>query len=352
LFLGIQKALIEGNLVDLEYLQAHTEGYRETIELAKATPWETIAKTCGISREELEIAANIIGQSSKVVFAWAMGATQHDNGVDNIYSIANTALMTGNAGKMGAGTMPIRGHSNVQGFGSMGVTIHPNKQLQEALERLLKRPLSQVKGFDTRALIEAAAAGKVSTLLCLGGNLYAANPDSNQAKRALSQIDTIIYLATKPNLGHFHGLGKTNTIIVPVYARFENPHKTTTESGNNFVRLNDEGTSHLRNEDLISEVEFITRLARSILGEYPINWSELQDTQCVRQLIAQTVPNYSKISEIDATKQEFTIDDRIFTQPKFNTPQVKRECLQRLYPNSPYPPPPILASIARSPVWF
>jgi molybdopterin-dependent oxidoreductase alpha subunit len=322
-FLGIQKALIEGDSIDLDYLQNHTEGYRETIELAKATPWEKIAANCGISPEELEIAANIIRKSEKVVFAWAMGATQHDNGVDNIYSIANTALMTGNAGKIGAGTMPIRGHSNVQGFGSMGVTIHPNKQFQEALERLLKRPLSPIKGYDTRTLIEAAEARKVSTLLCLGGNLYAANPDSTQAKRALSQIDTIIYLATKPNLGHFHGLGKTNTIIVPVYARFENPHQTTTESGNNFVRLNDRGSSHLRDGDLISEVEFITRLARSILGEYPVNWSKLQDTQCVRQLIAQTVPSYSKIGEIDATKQEFTIDDRIFTQPKFNTPTGK-----------------------------
>jgi molybdopterin-dependent oxidoreductase alpha subunit len=326
-FLGIQKALIDKELINLEYLETHTEGYQEVIDRAKETSWEIITETCGISREELEIAANIVGNSSKVVFAWAMGATQHDNGVDNIYSIANTALLTGNAGKAGAGTMPIRGHSNVQGFGSMGVTIHLKKELQEALERLLGRSLSAVKGYDTRALIEAADAGKVSTLLCLGGNLYAANPDSTQAKRALSQIDTIIYLATKPNLGHFHGLAKTNTIVIPVFARFENPHKTTTESGNNFVRLNDEGTSHLKDGDLISEVEFITQLAHLICGDRLINWSKLQDTEYVRQLIAQTVPGYSEIGKIDENKQEFTIDDRIFNEPKFNTPTGKARML-------------------------
>ncbi len=322
-FLGIQKALIDRELINLEYLKAHTEGYQEAIDRANETSWKLITETCGISREELEIAANIIGNTSKVVFAWAMGATQHDNGVDNIYSIANTALLTGNAGKAGAGTMPIRGHSNVQGFGSMGVTIHLKKELQEALEKLLGRSLSAVKGYDTRALIEAADAGKVSTLLCLGGNLYAANPDSTQAKRALSQIETIIYLATKPNLGHFHGLAKTNTIIIPVFARFENPHKTTTESGNNFVRLNDEGTSHLKDGDLISEVEFITQLAHLICGDRPINWSKLQDTEYVRQLIAQTIPGYSEIGKIDDNKREFTIAKRIFNEPKFNTPTGK-----------------------------
>ena len=151
----------------------------------------------------------MIGSIDKVVFAWAMGVTQHVNGVDNIHSIANTALLTGNAGKVGAGLMPIRGHSNVQGFGSMGVTVNLKEQIKQALERLLDRPLSQTRGYHTRSLIDAADAGKVSTLLCLGGNLYAANPDLIQAKRALGKIDTIVYIATKPNLGHFHGLASS-----------------------------------------------------------------------------------------------------------------------------------------------
>lgn len=323
LFVGIQKSLIEQGLVQFDYLQVHTEGWEAVVEQARLTDWETITKTCGVSQAEIEATATMIGTSKRVVFGWAMGITQQENGVDNVFSIANTALITGNVGKEGSGVMPVRGHSNVQGFGSMGVTVKLKKEIQEALEKLLGRSLSRVQGYETRSLIEAADAGKVDTLIGLGGNLYAANPDSTQAKRALGKIETIIYLATKPNLGHFHGLAKQNTIIIPVLNRFENPYKTTVESGNNFVRLNDEGQTHLKNADLIPEVEFLTELAHRIHGEYPVNWCQLQDTRYVRQLIAQTIPGFEKMATIDDTQEEFTISGRIFTEPKFPTPSGK-----------------------------
>ena len=119
LFVGIQKSAIEQNLVKFDFLQNYSENWQSIVQQAQITSWETITSTCGISQAEITIAAQIIGTSSAVVFAWAMGVTQQENGVDNIFSIANTALLTGNVGKPGAGTMPIRGHSNVQGFGSM-----------------------------------------------------------------------------------------------------------------------------------------------------------------------------------------------------------------------------------------
>ncbi|MBD1933026.1 MULTISPECIES: FdhF/YdeP family oxidoreductase [Cyanophyceae] len=323
LFIGIQKALIERNLIQIDYLCAHAEGWEPVIDYAGSISWEAIAQTCGVSQQEIEVAAEIIAFSKGVVFAWAMGATQQENGVDNIYAIANTALLTGNAGKEGGGTMPIRGHSNVQGFGSMGVTVQLKKEIQEALEKLLGRSLNRNPGYRARDLIDAADAGKVDTLICLGGNLYAANPDLNQAKRALGNIETIIYLATKPNLGHFHGLAQKNTIIIPVFNRFENPHQTTTESGNNFVRLNDVGKTHLKDVALISEVEFLTQLAHRILGSDPVDWRKLQDTKYVRQLIAKTIPGFEQMATIDETQEEFTIAGRIFNEPKFATPSGK-----------------------------
>ncbi|ELS33743.1 MULTISPECIES: FdhF/YdeP family oxidoreductase [Pseudanabaena] len=325
-FLGIQKVLLENNWIDYDFLRQYTEEWEEVIAQVQSLAWEDIIRTCGVSREELEIAAEMIGTSQRVVFAWAMGITQHSNAVDNIFSITNTALLTGNVGKEGAGTMPIRGHSNVQGFGSMGVTIRLKEEIMQALEKLLQRSLSRKMGYDTRALIEASDRSEIDTLLCLGGNIYAANPNLTQAKCALGKIETIIYISTKPNLGHFHGLAQKDTLILPVFARFENPHKTTTESGNNFVRLNDEGASHLSQKEgteLISEVELLAELADRLHGNDVINWRSLQDPQYVRQLIAQTIPNYEKIGEIDATNQEFTIPDRIFHTPKFPTPSGK-----------------------------
>ena len=325
LFVGIQKSLIERGLIKQDFLDAYTENSAKIIEQSQGTSWDTIIETCGVSQDEIETAATLISQAKGVVFAWAMGITQQINGVESIFSIANTALMTGNVGKLGAGLMPIRGHSNVQGFGSMGVTNQLRQEIQTALETLLGRSLNRVPGYDARSLIEAADRGKVDTLLCLGGNLYAANPDLTQAKRALGNIETIIYLSTKPNLGHFHGLAAKNTLILPVYTRFENPHKTTVESGNNFVRLNDAGKTHLTEGNLVSEVDFITELAHRLLGETPIHWRKLQDTRYVRQLIAKTIPGYEKIGEIDETQQEFTISGRIFTEPKFPTPSGKAQ---------------------------
>jgi molybdopterin-dependent oxidoreductase alpha subunit len=330
LFVGIQKALIDRNLIDLPYLQAHTDHWQDVIDQANQSDWSTITSTCGVSQAEIEMAAEIIGAAQAAIFAWAMGATQHVNGVDNVLSIANTALLTGNAGKLGAGTMPIRGHSNVQGFGSMGVNVKLKKEIQTALEKLLQKPLSPTPGYDTRALIDAADAGNIDTLICLGGNLYAANPDLQQAQRALGKIQTVIYIATKPNLGHFHGLAAENTLILPVFARFENPHTTTVESGHSYVRFNDPGKTHLGDADLISEVELLAELADRLHHSAPVQWRKLQDPIYIRELIAQTIPGYEQLAEAQSsqkhdTQQEFTIPGRIFTTPQFATPNGKAQ---------------------------
>ena len=339
LFIGIQKSLVERDLIDRDFLATYTEGWEAVVEQAQNADWETITKTCGIPQVDIAAAATIISQSERTVFAWAMGITHQANGTDNVSGIANTALLTGNVGKMGAGVMPIRGHSNVQGFGSMGVKNDIKPKLREALEKLVGHPLNREAGYHSRALIEAADAGKVDTLFCLGGNLYAANPDLAQAKRAIGKIDIVVYVATKPNLGHFNGLGKRNTLILPVLNRLENPHKTTVESGNNFVRLNDEGASHLERVDLLPEVHLLTELAHRLHGASPIDWRKLQDTRYVRELIAKTISGYEKIGQIDETQEEFTISGRIFTTPKFETDSGKAKMQPTPMPDLSLPTP-------------
>jgi molybdopterin-dependent oxidoreductase alpha subunit len=324
-FLGIQKALLESDAIAWEFVKAHSDGWPELIAQIEGTSWEAITTSCGLSREELEHTASRLAACRSVVFAWAMGITHHANGTSNVQAIANTAVLTGNVARPGAGTMPIRGHSNVQGFGSMGVTVRLREPMQRALEQLLGKPLSRVQGYDTRALIEAAERGTVDTLLCLGGNLYGANPDSGQAGRALEKIDTIVYLATKPNTGHFHGLAARQTLLLPVFNRFETPHRTTVESGNNWVRLNEPGTTHLGSGQLTSEVEFLAELAHRLHGDTPIDWRRLQDPVYVRELIAGTVPGYEAIADIDVSKQEFEVAGRVFHEPRFATPSGRAQ---------------------------
>jgi len=318
-FLGIQKALLEHGGIAWDLVKDRSEGWEVLIAQIEATGWQAISDCCGLSREELEAAAAVIQASRGVVFAWAMGITHHANGTDNVQAIANTAVLSGHVGRPGAGTMPIRGHSNVQGFGSMGVTVHLCSALRQALEVLLGQPISPRQGYDTRALIEAAEAGAVDTLFCLGGNLFGANPDSAQAARAIGRIDTVIYLATKPNTGHFHGLGAQQTLLLPVFNRFETPHRTTVESGNNWVRLNEPGRTHLRGGQLRSEVELLAELAHRLLGDSPIAWRRLHDSAYVRELIARTVPGYGPLAGIDQSHREFEVQGRVLHEPHFAT---------------------------------
>ena len=324
-FLGIQKALLEADRLPMDFVRAHAEGWEPLLAQLRDLSWEAICACCGLSREEMELTAERIAAAPAVVFAWAMGITHHSNGCDNVQAIANTAVLTGNVGRAGAGTMPIRGPSNVQGFGSMGVSTSLREPMQRALEELLGRPLSPVPGYDTRNLIEAAEAGRVDTLLCLGGNLYGANPDATQAGQALGRIDTIVYLATKPNTGHFQGLAARQTLLLPVFNRFETPHRTTVESGNNWVRLNEPGRTHLAGADLVSEVVFLGELAHRLHGEAAIDWRRLQDAAYVRQLIARTVPGYGPLAAIDATGEEFSVRGRLFEEPCFRTPSGRAQ---------------------------
>jgi molybdopterin-dependent oxidoreductase alpha subunit len=345
-FLGIQKALLERGAIAHDLVKAHADGWQELITQITTTSWEAITACCGLSREELEHTAARLAACRAVVFAWAMGITHHANGTTNVQAIANTAVLSGNVGRPGAGTMPIRGHSNVQGFGSMGVTVHLREPMRLALEQLLGRPLSRTPGYDTRALIEAAERGEVDTLLCLGGNLFGANPHSAQACRALGRIDTIAYLATKPNTGHFHGLAARQTLLLPVFNRFETPHRTTVESGNNWVRLNEPGTTHLRSAQLTSEVEFLAELAHRLHGSDPIDWRRLQDPVYVRELIARTVPGYEAIAGIDASRREFEVAGRVFHEPRFPTASGRAQLAVTPLPDLSLPGPEHFGGLA------
>ncbi|ABI46698.1 oxidoreductase alpha (molybdopterin) subunit [Synechococcus sp. CC9311] len=336
-FLGLQKAWLESGAIAWEFVKSHSDGWEALQEQLIGSSWESITQCCGLSREELEYTAARLATCRAVVFAWAMGITHHSNGTTNVQAIANSAVLSGNVGRPGAGTMPIRGHSNVQGFGSMGVSVRLRKPMRLALEALLQRPLSRTPGFHARDLIEAADRGEVDALLCLGGNLFGANPDSTQARRALGRIDTIAYLATKPNQGHFHGLGARQTLLLPVFNRFETPHRTTVESGNNWVRLNEPGTTHLKRANLTSEVGFLAELAHRLFGDEPIHWKRLQDPIYVRELIAKTVPGYEGMAGIDASNREFEVSGRVFSVPRFSTQNGRAQLTPTPLPELSFP---------------
>ena len=321
LFKGIAKGLfqietINSGTIDLDYISNHTNNFEVFRESIHATTWESIEKVSGITRATIENIASKYAQAKNVVFAWAMGLTHHAHGVDNIQEVVNLALLRGMVGKKHAGLLPLRGHSNVQGIGSVGFTPKLKQVIFDNLEKQLNVSLPTNKGLDTLSCMEFAHQGNFNFAWCLGGNLFGSNPDSSFSEEALSRIDFILYMNTTLNQGHFRGRGKA-TIVLPVLARDEEPQKTTQESMFNYIRLSDGGKG--RHFGPRSEGHIISDIAARVLKESPIKWKEFQPNTNIRDLIGKIVPGFEKIGMIDQTKEEFHITGRILHSPEFPT---------------------------------
>ncbi|MGH7193648.1 MAG: FdhF/YdeP family oxidoreductase, partial [Candidatus Saccharimonadales bacterium] len=317
LLAGVAKRIDEMRATDEQYLNHHCEGWPEYAGWLRKLVWDDISRLSGVPREQIEAIAGSYAQARHAVFSWTMGVTQHAHGVQNVQAIANLALLRGMVGRPHCGLLPIRGHSNVQGIGSVGVSPKLKQAIFERMESYFQLTLPTQPGLDTLACLEAAEAGRLRAGVCLGGNLYGASPDATFSARALAKLDLLVYLNTTLNTGHAHGLA-AETILLPVLARDEEPQPTTQESMFNFVRLSDGGPA--RHTGPRAEVAVIAELAERLLdGKTPIDWRQLRDTARLRRAIAAVVPGFEKIGDIDRTKQEFAIAGRVLHQPRFPT---------------------------------
>lgn len=317
---GIAKVLVEESEVDECYIQSFTKDYSTLEAYVRGLNWSEIESGSGLERQQIQDVARLYAHSKRTIFAWSMGITHHQHGTENVHWIVNVALLRGMIGKEGAGVMPIRGHSNVQGMGTIGVSPAMKQAAIERIEALgLKVPA--FKGHDTLAAVEASFRGEMDFALCLGGNIYGASPDAAFSHQALAELKTIAYLSTTLNTGHVHGRGKT-TVIFPVRARDEESQSTTQESMFNYVRLSDGGPK--RYEGPRSEVEVLTEFAKRTLPKRgPLDWEELSSHDAIRGLIAKLVPGMEQVEEIGRTKSEFHIPERVLHQPKFKTSSGK-----------------------------
>ena len=317
---GIAKGVIEFDKIDIQFINDFTNGHQEYLSDINNTSWEEITGSSGITKENIERISEIYGNSKNTIFSWAMGITHHEHGVENVESIVNLALLRGMVGKRYAGLLPLRGHSNVQGIGSVGVTPRLKKRIFENIESKFGIKLPAEPGMDTMSCLNASHKGKIDLAFILGGNLYGASPDSRFAEKALGQIPFKVFLNTTLNHGHFYG-SEGEVIILPVAARDEERQKTTQESMFNFVRLSDGGIVRLSN--VKSEVEIISTIAKNVIKNSKIEFGKLNDHQRLREFISMTVPGFEKLDEIEKTGQEFQISNRTFHKPFFNTPDKK-----------------------------
>ncbi|MGF7136215.1 molybdopterin-dependent oxidoreductase alpha subunit [Paraburkholderia sp. EB58] len=299
---GIMKALLamdaeqDNTVLDHAFIAQHTQGFEAFAADLEATTWDDIETASGLSREDLEEVAIAYAKSNATIVTYGMGITQHNKGTANVRLIADLLLLRGNIGKPGAGICPLRGHSNVQGNRTVGITEKPSGTFLKRIEEVFGFKPPEAHGHDSVQALQAMIAGTSKALICLGGNFAVALPDSEQAFAAVSKLDLSVHLGTKLNRSHL--LVAKETYVLPVLGRTEldlqasGRQSITVEDSMSMVHASS-GKLKPASEYLLSEPAIIARLAMATLPASKVAWKELiADYDRIRDLIEQTVAGF------------------------------------------------------------
>ncbi len=286
-----------GSVFDHAFIAEQTTGYEALMaEVAQYDADELIAY-CGLKRAEVQDVVDLIKHRQKLIFCWAMGITQHKNAVHTIYDLVNILLLKGSIGKPGAGTCPVRGHSNVQGDRTMGIWDKPKAEMLDKIEAVFGFDPPRTHGFDVVESLRAMHEGKARVFFALGGNFLSATPDTNYSAQAMRNCDLTVHVSTKLNRSHFvHG---KEALILPCLSRSDKDHHDGIEQivsteGTTGVVQSSKGVLNPVSKDLLSEVQIICRLAKATLNpELNIDWTAYEKNyDAIRDAIEQVVPGF------------------------------------------------------------
>jgi molybdopterin-dependent oxidoreductase alpha subunit len=287
--------LVEWDALDHDFITRHTHGFEAWRDHVRDVDWATVEASTGLSRSQVTELATLLRDSDATVFCWAMGLTQHRNGVATIKEITNLALAQGNLGKPGAGLFPVRGHSNVQGDRTMGIWERPPQHFLDALQEEFGFDPPREHGVDVVDSIRGMRDGSVTVFIGLGGNFVQATPDTHVTSEALRRTRLTVQVSTKLNRSHLV-CGET-ALILPTLGRTE---KDLQASGAQTVTVEDSvcavhasrGPLHPASPHLRSEVAIVTGLAEATLGDrHGIDWPAMRDDyRVIREHISRVVP--------------------------------------------------------------
>ena len=335
---GLLKVVIAEGAIDRGFIERHTNGFEAIVASLEAESLDDLAANAGVERATIETIGRLYAGSRNAIFMWAMGITHHEHGTDNVAAITNLALARGMVGRPHAGLLPIRGHSNVQGIGSMGFAPELKTGFLEAMRTMYGLVAPEWTGMDSIGSVHAAHRGEVDVALLMGGNFYAANPDLGYAGRALSNIGLTVHINTKLNQGHVcvrPSRDGGESIILPTVVRDEELEATTQESMFSFVRLS-EGRMKPPPGEMRSEVEIICSIgARLLPSGGPIDFGALRDHDAIRRVMADVVPGYRDVGTLGESKAEFHVDGRVRHTPTFATADGRARFLDIATPEDP-----------------
>ncbi|MDB5519509.1 MAG: Oxidoreductase alpha (molybdopterin) subunit, partial [Tardiphaga sp.] len=303
--MGIAKALLDLDeraqkagrdpVLDHGFIREHTHGFEEFASAAKATQWDQIERRSGLTRGAIEAAAEVYSQAKSVIFIYGMGLTQHKKGVETVQTMVNLALMKGNIGRPGAGICPVRGHSNVQGQRTVGITEKPDKVPGDKLKALFSIDLPKNKGVNTVEACEKILDGSVRAMVQLGGNLVRSVPEHRLIEPAWRKLRLTVQILTKLNRSALiHG---EVSYILPCLGRIEvdrqagGPQAVSMEDSTGCMH-GSRGQVDPASPHLLSEPKIVAELAKAAApGRSTVPWDEwVADYGKIRDAIAATYP--------------------------------------------------------------
>ncbi|WP_095100555.1 FdhF/YdeP family oxidoreductase [Pseudomonas sp. Irchel 3A5] len=303
--MGIAKALLEIDkaalikgkppVIDQAFIGQHTEGFADFVNAVRNCEWDTLTERSGLTRGAMEAAATVYAASERAIIVYGMGITQHRKGVEAVQMLVNLLMLRGNIGKPGAGICPVRGHSNVQGQRTVGITEDPGKVPVDKIETLFGFQVPKNKGRATVETCEGILDGTVSGFIGLGGNFLRAIPDTSRMEPAWKNLQLSVQIATKLNRTHL--VTAKNSWLLPCLGKIEidrqNGHEQSYSTEDSTGCIHGwKGTNEPVGEQLRAETSIIAGLAEATLtGTEHIDWNAWRsDYRQIRQAIATVYP--------------------------------------------------------------
>ncbi|WP_223548546.1 FdhF/YdeP family oxidoreductase [Aestuariivivens sp. NBU2969] len=303
LFKAILLKLLEkeeetNEVFDKAFIEKYTYGYASFISDLKTYSFDECLKASGVSLEVFKKMFDLILNNNKIIICWAMGLTQHENAVDNIRELVNLLLLKGSIGKEGAGTCPVRGHSNVQGDRTMGIWEAAPQAFLDKIEAKYGFKPTKKHGYSVIDAIKAMYHKKAKVFLGLGGNFISAVPDTLYSAQALANCNLTVHVSTKLNRSHL--VNGKEAIILPCLGRTEKDYQKTgvqVQSVENSMGIVSSTKGILKpcSDKLLSEVAVVCGIAHETLkGRSNVNWlSYKDDYSLVRNDIEEIVSGFS-----------------------------------------------------------
>jgi molybdopterin-dependent oxidoreductase alpha subunit len=288
-----------GSIFDLDFIKEHTLGYDEWVNALDAYSLEELSEACGISLEDIHKTAEVFKHKKKIIACWAMGLTQHKNAVDTIKGVVNLLLLKGSIGKPGAGTCPVRGHSNVQGDRTMGIYEKPSKAFIDKLNSVFKINAPYEPGLDVVDAIKKMHAEPGKVFIAMGGNFLSATPDTTYTAQALRNCKLTVHISTKLNRSHL--ICGEEALILPTYGRsdkdinaFGEEQFISCENSMGVIQMSKGNLRPVSNQ-LRSESVIVCELAKATLGyNSKIDWERYESNyDYIRNDIEKTINGFS-----------------------------------------------------------